>query len=145
MLNKLKDILNTYTDEELKELDLWINSSYEVKQIIVDDYNIDLITNNADVRINGSISKEADFNVKDNVDLKELEKLGFKKRIDDEYVKVFENSLQGDIKIRITAERTVYPVIDLDFYNLGHSSEFKLHDTLYDLIKADLVEKVEDK
>lgn len=83
--------------------------------------------------------------IKDNVDLKELEKLGFKKRIDDEYVKVFENSLQGDIKIRITAERTVYPVIDLDFYNLGHSSEFKLHDTLYDLIKADLVEKVEDK
>ena len=60
MLNKLKDILNTYTDEELKELDLWINSSYEVKQIIVDDYNIDLITEFADVRINGSISKEAD-------------------------------------------------------------------------------------
>lgn len=65
MLKKLKDILNTYTDEELKELDLWINSSHEVKQIIVDDYNIDLITNNADVRINGSISKEADTNVKD--------------------------------------------------------------------------------
>ena len=65
MLNKLKDILNTYTDEELKELDLWINSSYEVKQIIVDDYNIDLITNDVDVRINGSISKEADTNVKD--------------------------------------------------------------------------------
>ena len=65
MLNKLKDILNTYTDEELKELDLWINSSHEVKQIIVDDYNIDLITNKADVRVNGSISKEADFNVKD--------------------------------------------------------------------------------
>lgn len=60
MLNKLKDILNTYTDEELKELDLWINSSHEVKQIIVDDYNIDLITNNADVRVNDSISKEAD-------------------------------------------------------------------------------------
>ena len=65
MLNKLKDILNTYTDEELKELDLWINSSPEVKQIIVDDYNIDLITNNAEVKINDFISKEADFNVKD--------------------------------------------------------------------------------
>ena len=65
MLNKLRDILNTYTDEELKELDLWINSSYEVKQIIVDDYNIDLITNDADVIINGLISKEADSNVKD--------------------------------------------------------------------------------
>lgn len=60
MLKKLKDILNTYTDEELKELDLWVNSSYEAKQIIVDDYNIDLITNKADVRVNGSISKEAD-------------------------------------------------------------------------------------
>lgn len=65
MLKKLKDILNTYTDEELKELDLWINSSNMVEQIIVDDYNIDLITNNVEVRINGSISKEADFNVKD--------------------------------------------------------------------------------
>lgn len=60
MLNKLKDILNTYTDEELNELDLWINSSYEVKQIIVDDYNIDLITKNAEVKVNESISKEVD-------------------------------------------------------------------------------------
>ena len=65
MLNKLKDILNTYTGEELNELDLWIDSSYKIEQIIVDDYNIDLITDNADVRINGSISREADFNVKD--------------------------------------------------------------------------------
>ena len=65
MLKKLKDILNTYTDEELKELDLWINSSNIVKQIIVNDYSIDLITNDVDVRINGSISKEADTNVKD--------------------------------------------------------------------------------
>ena len=60
MLNKLKDILNTYTDKELKELDLWINSSNIVKQIIVNDYSIDLITNDVDIRINGSISKEAD-------------------------------------------------------------------------------------
>ena len=61
MLKKLKDILNTYTDEELKELDLWINSSYEVKQIIVDDYNIDLITNNAEVKVNDFVEKEADL------------------------------------------------------------------------------------
>ena len=65
MLNKLKDILNTYTDEELKELDLWINSSNIVKQIIVDDYNIDLITNNAEVKVNDFVEKEADSNVKD--------------------------------------------------------------------------------
>lgn len=65
MLNKLKDILNTYTDEELKELDLWINSTCKIEQIVVDDYNIVLITNNAEVKINDFISKEADFNVKD--------------------------------------------------------------------------------
>lgn len=65
MLNKLRDILNTYTDEELKELDLWVDSSYKIEQIIVDEFGINLITNNAEVKINDFISKEADFNVKD--------------------------------------------------------------------------------
>lgn len=65
MLNKLRDILNTYTDEELKELDLWVDSSYKIEQIIVDEFGINLITNNAEVKVNGSISKEVDFNVKD--------------------------------------------------------------------------------
>lgn len=60
MLNKLKDILNTYTDEELNELDLWIDSTCKIEQIVVDDYNIVLITNNAEVKINDFISKEAD-------------------------------------------------------------------------------------
>lgn len=85
--------------------------------------------------------------IKENVDLKELEKFGFKYNPNcyENWRKNFENSMSGDVKIRITNERTVYPVIDLDFYNLGHLSEFALHDTLYDLIKADLVEKVEDK
>lgn len=65
MLNKLRDILNTYTDEELKDLDLWVDSSYKIEQIIVDEFGINLITNNAEVKINDFISKEADFNVKD--------------------------------------------------------------------------------
>lgn len=65
MLNKLKDILNTYTDEELNELDLWIDSTCKIEQIIVDDYNIVLITNNAEVRVNDFVEKEADSNVKD--------------------------------------------------------------------------------
>ena len=65
MLNKLRDILNTYTDEELKELELWIDSTYKIEQIIVDDYNIVLITNNAEVKVNDFVEKEADFNVKD--------------------------------------------------------------------------------
>ena len=60
MLNKLRDILNTYTDEELKELDLWVDSSYKIEQIIVDEFGINLITNNAEVKINDFISKEAD-------------------------------------------------------------------------------------
>lgn len=58
MLNKLKDILNTYTDEELKELGLWINSSYKVNQIIVDEYTIDLITEQDEVNVNEFIEKE---------------------------------------------------------------------------------------
>ena len=58
MLNKLKDILNTYTDEELKELDLWINYSYKVNQIIVDEYNINLITHQGEVKFNEFIEKE---------------------------------------------------------------------------------------
>lgn len=65
MLNKLKDILNTYTDEELNELDLWIDSTCKIEQIIVDDYNIVLITNNAEVKVNDFVEKEADSNVKD--------------------------------------------------------------------------------
>lgn len=43
MLKKLKDILNTYTDEELKDMELWINSNGKVENIIVDDYSINLI------------------------------------------------------------------------------------------------------
>ena len=65
MLNKLKDILNTYTDEELNELDLWIDSTCKIEQIIVNDYSIDLITNNAEVKVNDFVEKEADSNVKD--------------------------------------------------------------------------------
>lgn len=65
MLNKLKDILDTYTDEELNELDLWVDSSYKIEQIIVDEFGINLITNNAEVKINDFVSKEADTDVKD--------------------------------------------------------------------------------
>lgn len=46
MIKKLKDILNTYSDEELKEMELWVNSNGEVENIIIDDYSINLIENN---------------------------------------------------------------------------------------------------
>lgn len=51
MLKKLKDILNTYTDEELKDMDLWINSSVQVDKIIVDGITINLITDDMEIDI----------------------------------------------------------------------------------------------
>lgn len=44
MIKKLKDILNTYTDEQLKDMELWVNSSWEIDKFIIDDHSIDLIT-----------------------------------------------------------------------------------------------------
>ena len=58
MLNKLKDILNTYTTQQLENMDLWVNSSEGIYAIIVDDENIDLITNDSEIKINDYISKE---------------------------------------------------------------------------------------
>lgn len=46
MLKKLKDILNTYTDEELNHMELWINSRGKIEEIIIDDYSINLIEEN---------------------------------------------------------------------------------------------------
>lgn len=59
MLKKLKDILNTYTDNELEELDLWIDSRTKIDSIWVEDYNINLITDEAKVEINNSLDKES--------------------------------------------------------------------------------------
>lgn len=63
MIKKLKDILNTYTDDELEELDLWIDSRTKVDSIWVEDYNINLITDEAKVEINNSLDKESNVEV----------------------------------------------------------------------------------
>lgn len=63
MLKKLKDILNTYTDNELEELDLWIDSRTKVDSIWVEDYNINLITDEAKVKINNRLDKESNVEV----------------------------------------------------------------------------------
>jgi hypothetical protein len=63
VLKKLKDILNTYTDNELEELDLWIDSRTKVDSIWVEDYNINLITDEAKVEINNSLDKESNVEV----------------------------------------------------------------------------------
>ena len=59
MLKRLKAILNSYTDEELEKMDLWVNSKECVVAMLVDDNDIDLITNSAEIKINGRITKES--------------------------------------------------------------------------------------
>lgn len=58
MLVKLKQLLNTYTDEELEDMNLWIDSESNIDAIILDENNIDLITVNTEIRINDKITKE---------------------------------------------------------------------------------------
>ena len=84
--------------------------------------------------------------IKDNVDLKELEKYGFEvtPHCFEPAQAIFENTMKASIQIRITRDRIVYPVDDENIYNLGNENAFEMYDTLYDLIKADLVEKVDD-
>ena len=53
MLKQLKHILNSYDDGVLEEMELWINSSDTIKDILVEDDDIVLITEDADLRING--------------------------------------------------------------------------------------------
>lgn len=59
MLKKIKAILNSYTDKELEEMDLWVNSNECVVAMLVDDSDIDLITNSAEIKINDRITKES--------------------------------------------------------------------------------------
>lgn len=60
MLKKIKAILNSYTDKELEKMDLWVNSTECVVAMLVDDNDIDLITNSAEIKINNRITKESD-------------------------------------------------------------------------------------
>lgn len=60
MIKKLRDILNTYTEEELEDMDLWVNAENKVTNIYIDDYSIVLITTDAEVKINDVVEKEHD-------------------------------------------------------------------------------------
>lgn len=59
MLKRLKAILNSYTDEELEKMDLWVNSTECAVAMLVDNNDIDLITNSAEIEINSRITKES--------------------------------------------------------------------------------------
>lgn len=53
MLVRLKYILDSFSDNELENMGLWIDSNDTIKSILVEDDDIVLITEDADLRING--------------------------------------------------------------------------------------------
>lgn len=57
-LKHLKDILNTYPDSELEDMKIWINCSDKVSYVLTDKYNINLITENVEIKIDGYIEQE---------------------------------------------------------------------------------------
>ena len=59
MLKRLKAVLNAYTDKKKEKMDLWVNSTECAVAMLVDDNDIDLITNSAEIKINGRITKES--------------------------------------------------------------------------------------
>lgn len=58
MIKALKWILNSYTDEELEDMSLWVDSYVNVTNILINNNSIDLITASAEVKINDLITKE---------------------------------------------------------------------------------------
>ena len=47
MLKQLKEVLNSYTEEQLENMEMWINSNDTVNKFVVDENeSIDLITSN---------------------------------------------------------------------------------------------------
>lgn len=58
MLLTLKRLLNIYSDDEIKEMDLWINSGEIIESIIIDGGSIDLITDSSEIKIGDYITKE---------------------------------------------------------------------------------------
>ena len=78
--------------------------------------------------------------VKDNVDSKELEKYGFEKNTFDMSLKI--EKFDHSIEINISLDDGII-FIKNDYYDCDY--EVEIPNILYDLIKADLIEKVDDK
>lgn len=58
MIKALKWILNSYTDEELEDMELWVDSYVNVTNILINNNSIDLITASAEIKVNDLITKE---------------------------------------------------------------------------------------
>ena len=79
--------------------------------------------------------------IKDNVDLKELEKYGF--RLDEygDYSKIIYTGRRGQY-FELIINQKYREILGYSEGADGDGEEDNIDDTLYDLIKADLVEKV---
>ena len=75
--------------------------------------------------------------IKDNVDLKELEKFGFEYLSSEYYDYYYKKVYLGNDN----DDRVIYKITDLDRIINIIRIDSEIDDTLYDLIKADLVEK----
>lgn len=51
VLRKLKGILNSLDDEELKEFGLWVNNEHVISVIAIDENDISLITDSSKLKI----------------------------------------------------------------------------------------------
>lgn len=58
MIKALKWILNSYTDEELEDMELWVDSYVNVTNILINNNSIDLITASSEVKVNDLVTKE---------------------------------------------------------------------------------------
>ena len=81
--------------------------------------------------------------IKDSVDLKELEKFGFKySSYNNSYMIDLGEDRRGACCTLYIENRILY--IDFGGDDNGYSGNDILNDVIYDLIKADMVEKVEE-
>lgn len=82
--------------------------------------------------------------IKDNIELKELEKFGFENNYNNKYlIKSYKNGFSQDDYMSISKEDKT---IRIGHYQDEHGATniIKIDDILYDLIQAGLVEKVSD-
>jgi hypothetical protein len=84
------------------------------------------------------------FKIKDNVDLKELEKFGFEKRfLDDKFMYVKHKFMEFDYIVILESTRIIYNNTYIPAHKNMYYRYLYNEEDIQDLIQAGLVEKVE--
>ena len=58
MLKKIRDVLNTYSDSQLEEMDLWVDCKAIINYMMIQDDNIVLLTDEAKIKIDDYVEQE---------------------------------------------------------------------------------------